>query len=264
MKDKTTYKDAGVDIEKAETALNRLKKKISETHNPSVIKGVGLFGGFYELPLQDYQKPVLVSSTDGVGTKLLIAQLSGVHHSVGQDLVNHCIDDIAVCGARPLFFLDYYACGKLNVEVYENVISGMATACKEAGVALIGGETAEMPDMYGEEEYDLCGTIVGVVEKSQIIDGREIQSGDILIGISSNGLHTNGFTLARKVLLKKYQLDDYIPEIKNTLKNELLKTHPNYFPVIQWLRGRVKVKGMAHITGGGIIKNTQRILREGL
>jgi len=264
LKQKTTYRDAGVDIEKAEAALNRLKEKIAETHNQHVLKGVGLFGGFFELPVGEYREPVLVSSTDGVGTKLLVAQKSGVHHTVGQDLVNHCIDDIAVCGARPLFFLDYYACGKLIPEIYEGVISGMATACQAAGVSLIGGETAEMPDMYGENEYDLCGTIVGVVEKSDIIDGRAIQPDDVLLGISANGLHTNGYSLARKVLLSRFQLTDFIPELQNTLQDELLKIHPNYFPVISWIRKRVTIKGMAHITGGGIIKNTIRILRKDL
>jgi phosphoribosylformylglycinamidine cyclo-ligase len=187
------------------------------------------------------------------------------HDTVGQDLVNHCIDDIAVCGARPLFFLDYFASGKLEPQVYDAVVSGVATGCKNAGIPLIGGETAEMPDFYAPGEYDMCGTIVGIVDKSNIIDGSAIAAGDVLIGISGNGLHTNGYTLARKVLFSRYQIDEVIPELGNTtLADELLKIHPNYYPFIAGLTAETAVHGIAHITGGGIVGNTRRLLRGNL
>jgi phosphoribosylformylglycinamidine cyclo-ligase len=264
MRKSYTYKKAGVDIEKAEQSLNRLKSKIAETNTSEVLSGVGLFGGFYELPVNNFSEPVLVSSTDGVGTKLKIAFLTGIHNSIGQDLVNHCINDISVCGAKPLFFLDYFGCGKLEEGIYESVLEGITTACKNAGIPLIGGETAEMPDFYQKKEYDLSGTIVGVVEKSKIIDGREIREGDNLVGVASNGLHTNGFTLARKVLLPHYQPSDFIQELDCTLCEELLKIHKNYYPLISKIINKFEIKGISHITGGGIIKNTQRLLRENL
>ncbi len=258
------YRDAGVDIEKAETSLQRVKKAISETHNRFVLKNIGAFGGFFELPVEAYRNPVLVASTDGVGTKLKVATLMNRHHTVGQDLVNHCIDDIAVCGAEPLFFLDYFACGKLEEGMYEAIIQGFVEACKAAGLPLIGGETAEMPDLYAPGDYDLAGTIVGVVEKDQIIDGHTIREGDRLIGLASNGLHTNGYSLARKVLFQHYRPNDFVPEINNVLGEELLKIHLNYLPVIRELKQRIPPKGLAHITGGGLYKNTLRIMPEGL
>lgn len=264
MKKPITYKDAGVDIEKAEASLKRLKERITATHTPEVLSGVGLFGGFYEFPHKEYDQPVLVSSTDGVGTKLKIAFMTGRHDTVGQDIVNHCIDDIAVCGAIPLYFLDYFASGKLEPGVFESVVEGMTIACKEAGIPLIGGETAEMPDFYREGEYDISGTIVGVVEKTRMIDGRNIHRGDVLVGVSSNGLHTNGFTLARRVLLEKFRLEDHIDELGCTLGEELLKIHPNYQPVIARALAQFDIHGMAHVTGGGIVKNAQRILPPGL
>ncbi|MCB9087400.1 MAG: phosphoribosylformylglycinamidine cyclo-ligase [Calditrichae bacterium] len=264
MSRKTTYKDAGVDIEKAESSFRNLKDRINATHTPAVLSGVGLFGGFYDLSETGCREPVLVSSVDGVGTKLKVAILANRHHTVGQDLVNHCINDIAVCGAKPLFFLDYFACGHLDPAVYEEVITGITVGCKNAGVALIGGETAEMPDFYQAGEYDMSGTIVGVVEKSRIIDGRDIASGDLLIGISGNGLHTNGYTLARKVLLEAFEIDQYHEPLQGSVADELLKIHPNYYPLIQKVTDAFPVKGISHITGGGIEKNTRRLLQDGL
>lgn len=264
MKKKTTYRTAGVDIAKAEKSLSQLKAEIEKTHNRNVLKPIGAFGGFYRFPAEDYREPVLVASTDGVGTKLKVAVQMNQHHTVGQDLVNHCIDDIAVCGAKPLFFLDYFACGQLNETVYRQIILGFARACREAGLPLIGGETAEMPDMYRPEDYDLAGTIVGVVDQEAIIDGRDIREGDVILGVASNGLHTNGYSLARKVLLNHFDIHDFIPQLNRVLGDELLRVHPNYYPIISRVRQEVTVKGLAHITGGGLIKNTRRILPAGL
>ncbi len=264
MGDKYTYQKAGVDIQKAETSLKDVEKLINETHNSRVLKNIGAFGGFYEFPVNEFEQPVLISSTDGVGTKLKVAMIMNRHNTVGQDLVNHCINDIAVCGATPLFFLDYFACGKLESEVYKQIIRGFTTACKAAQLPLIGGETAEMPDMYQPGEYDLAGTIVGVVEKEKIIDGRDIKAGDAIIGVASNGLHTNGYSLARKVLFSKYNPQDEILEIGNILGDELLKVHLNYYPIIKELTENFPIKGMAHITGGGLFKNTIRVLPDGL
>lgn len=265
MKKSFTYKDAGVDIDKAEAALGKLKDRIAATYTPEVLSGVGLFGSFYDISNIALSHPVLVSSTDGVGTKLKVAMMANRHDTVGQDLVNHCIDDIAVCGARPLFFLDYFASGKLEPQVYDAVVSGVAVGCKNAGIPLIGGETAEMPDFYAPGEYDMCGTIVGIVDKSNIIDGSAIAPGDVLIGISGNGLHTNGYTLARKVLFSRYQIDEVIPELGNiSLADELLKIHPNYYPFIAGITAETAVHGIAHITGGGIVGNTRRLLRGNL
>lgn len=264
MKKQFTYREAGVDIEKAEKSLSKVKEAISGTHNSRVLKNIGAFGGFYEFPVEKYRKPILIASTDGVGTKLKVAIIMGKHDSVGQDLVNHCIDDISVCGANPLFFLDYFACGKLQESVYSQIIRGFTTACKEAGVPLIGGETAEMPDVYQPDDYDLAGTIVGVVEREKIIDGSKVQSGDILVGVASNGLHTNGYSLARKILFQKHQARDYVPELDNILGDELLKVHLNYYPIIKEITENFTVTGMAHITGGGLYKNTLRVMPPGL
>jgi len=259
-----TYRKSGVDIEKAEKSLRDLKSLIESTHNQHVLKPIGAFGGFFEFPLHEYRHPVLVASTDGVGTKLMIAVMMNHHETVGQDLVNHCINDIAVCGATPLFFLDYYACGKLDPQVYHQVITGFVQACREAKLPLIGGETAEMPDMYGEKDYDLAGTIVGVVEKERIIDGQSIREGDVILGVASSGLHTNGYSLARRVLLSRYSVQDHIPELGNTLGEELLKVHINYYPIIRELQEHFRIKGLAHITGGGLVKNTARVVPQGL
>ena len=259
-----TYQQAGVDIEKAEKSLSEVKHLISRTHNPRVLKDIGAFGGFYEFPSAEYKQPVLISSTDGVGTKLKVAMLMNRHDTVGADLVNHCINDIAVCGARPLFFLDYFGCGKLEEEVFRQIITGFSNACQAAELPLIGGETAEMPDLYKPGEYDLAGTIVGVVERRKIIDGTTVQEGDVMVGVSSNGLHTNGYSLARKVLFAEYEVNDYLEEIGNRLGDELLKIHLNYYPIIKEVTENFPIKGMSHITGGGLFKNTIRVVPEGL
>lgn len=259
-----TYKAAGVDIEAGEKTVDKIKGFAKSTFNKSVLADIGMFGAFYEPDFSGYKNPVLVSSVDGVGTKLKIAIEMNKHDTIGQDLVNHCVNDIAVCGAKPLFFLDYYATGKLNPDKASDVIKGFSIACKENDCALIGGETAEMPGLYKSEDFDISGTIVGVVDKSKIIDGKRIQKGDLLIGFPSNGLHTNGYSLARKILLERFSVKDFIPELNNHLGDELLTIHKSYLKMISVLKNSVDVKGLSHITGGGIIGNTSRILPEGL
>lgn len=259
-----TYKSSGVDIEAGEQTVDKIKGFAKSTFNKNVLADIGLFGAFYELDKANYDKPVLVSSVDGVGTKLKVAIEMNRHDTIGQDLVNHCVNDIAVCGAKPLFFLDYFATGKLNPEVASEVIKGFAVACKENDCALIGGETAEMPGIYSGDDYDMSGTIVGIVEKSKIIDGKNISKGNILIGFPSNGLHTNGYSLARKILLEKYKLNDEIPELNGSLGNELLKIHKSYLKIISALNENISVKGFSHITGGGIVGNTKRIIPKGM
>ncbi|MFO7445805.1 MAG: phosphoribosylformylglycinamidine cyclo-ligase [Ignavibacteriaceae bacterium] len=259
-----TYKSAGVDIEAGDETIKRIKSFAKSTFNKNVLSDIGLFGAFYELDVKEFQNPVLVSSVDGVGTKLKIAFAMDRHNTVGQDLVNHCVNDIAVCGARPLYFLDYLAFGKLVPDKAASIIEGFSIACKENGCALIGGETAEMPGLYSEDEYDMSGTIVGVVEKSKVIDGKNIKKGDVLVGYSSNGLHTNGYSLARKILLDKYDLNDKPGGIINSLGDELLRIHKSYLKLIEHLKSNMEIKGFSHITGGGIIGNTKRIVPEGL
>ena len=263
--DQITYKDAGVDI----ASGNRLVKRISElarsTFNRHVLQGIGHFGAFYELDLANYQNPVLVTSVDGVGTKLKIAFQTGRYDTIGEDLVNHCVNDIMAGGAEPLYFLDYLGTGKLDHAVAEPIMQGLVRGCKSAGCALIGGETAEMPGFYNDRECDIVGMIVGIVERDKIINGSQIRIDDILIGLPSNGLHTNGYSLARKVLLeiKKYNLEDTIEELGTTLADELLRVHRSYQKVINALKNEPYLKGMAHITGGGILGNTKRILPAG-
>ena len=261
---KNTYKSAGVDIEAGDAIVKRIKNFAKSTFNKNVLSDIGLFGAFYRPDLSGYSEPVLVSSVDGVGTKLKIAFATNTHNTVGQDLVNHCVNDIAVCGALPLFFMNYLAFGKLNPDVAANIIEGFSIACKENGCALIGGETAEMPGLYDEKEYDISGTIVGIVDKEKIIDGKTIIKGDLLLGFKSNGLHTNGYSLARKVLFEKFKLNEKIPGLNSTLGEELLKVHKSYLKLINTLKEKIEVKGFAHITGGGIVGNTTRILPEGL
>jgi phosphoribosylformylglycinamidine cyclo-ligase len=264
MSENSTYKDAGVDIEAGDETIKRIKSFAKSTFNKNVLSDIGLFGAFYQLDLNSYKEPVLVSSVDGVGTKLKIAFAADKHDTVGQDLVNHCVNDISVCGARPLYFLDYLAFGKLVPEKAEKIIEGFSIACKENECALIGGETAEMPGLYSEGEYDMSGTIVGIVDKTKIIDGKNIKKGDILVGFSSNGLHTNGYSLARKVLIPKFKLSDKIDELGGTLQDELLRIHKSYLKLTFHLNNKMKIKGFSHITGGGIVGNTKRILPEGL
>lgn len=261
---KNSYKDSGVDIKTGDETVEKIKLLVNSTFNKNVLSGIGHFGAFYEIDLNECKNPVLVSSVDGVGTKLKVAIEAGIHDTVGQDLVNHCVNDIAVCGANPKYFMDYMAFGKLNANIAADIVSGFAKACRENNVALIGGETAEMPGLYNEKDYDLSGTIVGVVDKTKIIDGKNIQKGNLLIGFESNGLHTNGYSLARKVLFSKYNLDEKIPEINSNLKTELLKVHRSYLHIIQKLIQNFDIKAFSHITGGGIIGNTKRVVPQEL
>jgi len=258
------YRDAGVDIDAASRAKARIKRLARQTFNPRVLKDVGAFGGFFSLAGLP-RDAVLVASTDGVGTKLKIAFALNRHSTVGEDLVNHCVNDIAVHGATPLFFLDYLATGKLRPQVVAEVLTGLARACRASGCALIGGETAEMPGFYPPGEYDLAGCIVGWVRQSQIVDGSGIVPGDVLIGLPSLGLHTNGYSLARKVLLERagMKLTRRVPVLGETLGEALLSPHRCYWPAVKPLLGKNWIKGMAHITGGGLTDNTPRILPRG-
>ncbi len=259
-----TYKEAGVNLQAGDETVEKIKQFVKSTFNKNVLAGIGHFGAFYELDVKKYNNPVLVSSVDGVGTKLKIAIQMNIHNTIGQDLVNHCINDIAVCGAKPLYFMDYLAFGKLKPETAASIIEGFAKACKDNNVALIGGETAEMPGVYDETDYDISGTIVGIVEKDKILDGKNVSRGDILIGFKSSGLHTNGYSLARKVLLGKYDLTEKPGDLENTLGMELLKVHKSYLKLIQELHSRNLVKAFSHITGGGILGNTKRVVPENL
>lgn len=260
----TDYKSAGVDIEAGEQTVDKIKTLVKSTFNKNVLTGIGHFGAFYEIDTEEYKKPVLVSSVDGVGTKLKIAFAMDKHDTVGQDLVNHCVDDIAVCGATPLYFMDYLAFGKLYPEKAEKIIEGFSIACRENGVSLIGGETAEMPGLYDLEEYDMSGTIVGVVEKNEIIDGTAVESGNVMIGFPSTGLHTNGYSLARKVLFDKFKITDKPDLLDQSLGEELLMVHRSYLNLIQKLKSSFSIKAFSHITGGGIIGNTKRVVPKGL
>lgn len=259
-----SYKDAGVDVEAGERLVNSIKSMVASTHTDRVLTNIGGFGGLFAADFTGYSHPVLVSSVDGVGTKLIVAFMAERYDTVGQDLVNHCVNDIAVCGADPLFFLDYFSTGKLDEAVAYEVIKGFTIACKENGCSLIGGETAEMPDIYKEGEFDLAGTIVGVVEKSKIISGINIKEGDVLIGLESTGLHTNGYSLARKVLFSRYKPNDFVDFLGCTVAEAMLKVHRSYLHVIQLLRELPGIKGFSHITGGGIVGNTKRILPDRL
>jgi phosphoribosylformylglycinamidine cyclo-ligase len=254
------YASAGVNIHLADTLKAGLKQKVRKTRRPEVLGTIGGFGGLFALDTKKYKQPVLVSSMDGVGTKLKIAVALNKHDTVGQDLVNHCVNDIAVLGAEPLFFLDYIGMGKLEPRVFEQLIKGLAKACAEAGCALIGGETAQLPGLYAAGDYDLVSTIVGVVERDQIIDGSRIRPGDAIIGLASTGLHTNGYSLARQILFAqmRVRLDDHDGTLGCTVGEELLKVHRNYWPVIKEIRDCLH--GAAHITGGGFYDNIPRVL----
>jgi phosphoribosylformylglycinamidine cyclo-ligase len=256
-----TYKDAGVDIDAQDKALEQVKKMVRNTYTSGVLSDQGAFGGLFGLP-KGYKEPVLVASADGVGTKLKVAIATGRNGTVGQDLVNHCINDILVQGARPLFFLDYLATGRLEPDVVADVIGGVATACSEAGVALLGGETAEMPGFYGDGDYDLAGFIVGVVDRKAILDGSSVKKGDVLVGLPSTGLHTNGYSLARKVLLDDpgFGPDDVIPELGCSVGEELLKIHRCYLKEVWPLVEKGLIQAMAHITGGGLTDNLPRVM----
>ncbi len=259
----TTYKEAGVDIETGDEAVKRIGGLVKNTFTANTLTDIGGFGGCFQFPKNDYDEPVLVSSADGVGTKLKIAFLTGKHDTVGQCLVNHCVNDILAVGARPMFFLDYFATGKLEVDVLEGVVSGLAKACKENNCSLIGGETAEMPGFYQPGDYDMSGTIIGVVDKKYMLPNRKAKSGDMLIGLPSNGLHTNGYSLARKVLLEKFDVGDWHDSLNSTIGDTLLNIHRSYLNVADAILEKDWLKGISHITGGGIVNNTMRILDEG-
>ena len=263
----TTYRDAGVDIDAGEELVRRIKPAVRNTFGPEVAADLGLFGGAFRLDTSDMEDPILISSTDGVGTKTAAALWAGRHENIGRDLVNHCINDIFTCGARPLFFLDYFAASHLDVDIAATVINGLAAGCADQGVALVGGETAEMPAVYHEGSYDLAGTIVGVVDRKKMITGEKIQAGDLLVGLPSSGLHTNGYTLARKVLIEIAGLKptDKLDGLDGDVADALLKPHTCYHKIVsKWLSRSLPVNGMAHITGGGIVGNTRRIMPEGL
>ncbi len=259
------YKKAGVDIEAAQRSLEGIKELVSSTWDQKVISNLSQFAGLYRLNGEGYKDPVLVSSADGVGTKLKIGFMMGKHSTVGQDLVHHCANDILVHGAKPLLFMDYLAMSEIKSGVIQEVIGGLVKGCKEVGCPLIGGETAQMPDFYQPGEYDLAGFILGLVEREEIVDGSRIEMGDQIVGLASNGLHTNGFSLARKVLLKGWRPEDYIDDLDSTLGEELLRVHRHYGQVIYRLNSQgFEIKGMAHITGGGIEGNLSRIIPSGL
>ncbi len=261
----TNYRDSGVDIDAGNETVRRIRGLARSTFTRGVLSEIGSFGGLFKLDRDRYNAPVLVSSADGVGTKLKVAVLTGRHDTVGADLVNHCVNDILVQGAEPLFFLDYLATGRLSPTVAEQVVSGVARACRENGCALIGGETAEMPGFYADGEYDIAGFIVGVVEESRIIDGRSIVPGDALIGVPSAGLHTNGYSLARHVFFEVagWRADTFVGELGTTAGDALLAQHVSYLTPVRPLLQQSIVKGMAHITGGGITDNLPRILPDG-
>lgn len=260
------YKQSGVDVTAGEDAVKELNRWLGKLTTKNVVSDLGVFGGFYNLDLEKWKKPILVSSTDGVGTKLIVARMANQFSSVGEDIVNHCVDDIFVHAAHPQFFMDYIGIGKMDPAKIEQIISGMSKACCENGMSLIGGEMAEMPDVYSADDFDLVGTIVGLVEKDQIINGETIVEGDVVIGLPSTGLHTNGYTLARKLFFDILNLkyDSIIPEMNITVADALLAVHKSYYPILKNYAKPDFIHGMAHITGGGIKGNLKRIMPENL
>jgi len=260
-----TYADSGVNIDRADRAKQRIKYLAHRTFTKGVVSEIGGFGGMYAIDKKKFREPVLVSSVDGVGTKLKLAFMMDLHHTVGGDLVNHCVNDIAVQGATPLFFMDYLATGTLDPNVAEKIVEGIAEACKHNGCALIGGETAEMPGFYPRGEYDLAGFIVGIADKSRIITGEKVEPGDVLVGLPSNGLHTNGYSLARKLFfdVAQYTPETYVNDLHGKAGSELMKTHKSYWPLLRKLVDAELINAMAHITGGGITDNLPRVLPKG-
>jgi phosphoribosylformylglycinamidine cyclo-ligase len=260
-----TYRASGVDIDAQDAALARIRQHLASTRTEGVLSDLGSFGGLFELPV-GMDRPVLVASTDGVGTKVLVAQRAGRHDTVGEDLVNHCVGDILVMGARPLFFLDYFAVGRLDPSVAERIVAGVARGCRANECALLGGETAEMPDVYGERHYDLAGTIVGVVERGSLLDGSRVAEDDLLIGLGSSGLHTNGYTLARRIVFDLMELDprDPMPGCDGTVADTLLAVHRSYLPALGPRLADPGLHALAHITGGGLTDNLPRVLPLGL
>lgn len=260
------YKQAGVDIAAGNEAVERMKKHVQRTFRPEVLTDLGGFGGLFGLDRSEYEEPVLVSGTDGVGTKLMLAFAMGQHDTIGIDAVAMCVNDIVVQGAEPLFFLDYLACGQVTPEKIEAIVKGIADGCLQAGCALIGGETAEMPDMYRAEEYDIAGFAVGIAEKRKLVDGSRIAPGDVVLGLASSGLHSNGYSLVRKLFLKdgSYELGQTVPELNATLGEVLLTPTRIYVKSVLSLLKQVDVKGLSHITGGGLIENIPRVLPSGV
>ncbi|PHS70237.1 MAG: phosphoribosylformylglycinamidine cyclo-ligase [Methylophaga sp.] len=258
-----SYRDAGVDIEAGNALVDRIKPLAAKTKRPGVMAGLGGFGSMFELPLDRYKQPVLVSGTDGVGTKLRLAIESGIHNTIGIDLVAMCVNDIIVLGAEPLFFLDYYATSKLDIDVAESVISGIADGCRLSGAALVGGETAEMPSMYQDGDYDLAGFCVGVVEKDNVIDGSKVQAGDVLIGLASSGPHSNGYSLIRKIL-ERSEDDLTTPFGDSTLGEQLLTPTRIYVKSLLQLHDKIEIHALSHITGGGLLENIPRVLPDGV
>ncbi len=260
----TTYRDSGVNIDAQDEALREVRRIVRDTFTPNVMSDIGSFGGLFRASFEGIEKPVLVSSTDGVGTKIRVAQAMKIHDTVGYDLVCHCVNDILVQGARPLFFLDYYATGKLRPAVMTDVIRGMARACRENGAALIGGETAEMPGFYGDDDYDIAGFIVGVVDESRLLDGKKVREGDVIIALPSVGLHTNGYSLARKVIEKAgHDFQTVLPGV-GKIGEALLQPHISYLQPLLPLVNSGDIHALAHITGGGLTDNVPRILPSGL
>jgi phosphoribosylformylglycinamidine cyclo-ligase len=259
-----SYADAGVSIDNANIAVSKIREFAKSTFNPRTLTEIGSFGGMFDASFPELNQPILVASADGVGTKLKIAFQSGIHKTIGQDIVNHCVNDILVQGARPLFFMDYFATGKLAPEITADVVEGISIACKENGCVLLGGETAEMPGFYADGEYDLAGFIVGIVDRDKVIDGKNIAPDDVLLGLPSNGLHTNGYSLARKLLFEigGFDVDTKLEETGETIAETLLKPHRSYYKQLAGLIDRKKIKGLAHITGGGFLDNIPRILPE--
>ena len=256
------YRQAGVDVDLGNKVKGGIGKLVAPARRPEVLGAIGGFGGLFRASFKKYKDPVLVGSIDGVGTKLKVAEMADRHDTIGEDLVNHCVNDIAVVGAEPLFFLDYIGTSKLEPARFKQILTGLARGCKLAGCALIGGETAQMPGLYHGKDYDLVGSIVGIVDRAALLDGKSIRPGDVLIGLPSSGLHTNGYSLARHILFDelKLTLKSKIPGLKGTLREALLAVHVNYLPLLRTLRGKIQVKGLAHITGGGLLDNLPRVL----
>ena len=264
MSNRISYADAGVSIDNANRAVERIKTFAKSTFNERTLTEIGSFGGMFSAAFPEMREPILVASADGVGTKLKIAFDTGIHNTIGQDLVNHCVNDILVQGARPLFFLDYFATGKLSPEVTASVVEGISVACRENGCVLLGGETAEMPGFYGDGEYDLAGFIVGVVDKSKVIDGKNIKAGDAVLGLASSGLQTNGYSLARKLFFEigGFSVDSFVEDLGETVGEALLKPHTSFLKPLEKLLDSGKIKALAHITGGGFLDNIPRVLPE--
>lgn len=265
MSKPVTYSDAGVDIDAANLATEKIKELARQTFNQRTLSEIGSFGGMFDGAFPSLQHPVLVASADGVGTKLKIAFLTGTHNTIGRDLVNHCVNDILVQGARPLFFLDYIATGKLSPDLVAGIVEGIANGCRENGCVLLGGETAEMPDFYADGEYDVAGFIVGIVDRDKVIDGKRITAGDVVIALPSVGLHTNGYSLARKLFFEVagYDANRYLDELSMTVGEALLQEHVSYLKPLEGLLDSGLIKGLAHITGGGLTDNIPRILPSG-